>query len=341
MKRDRGTRVTLEQVAAHANVSRATASLIARGSPLVSDKTRKKVLESMQQLGYVYDRVAANLRSKNSSTIGLIITEIANPFFSELLVGVHQTLDREGYTVILGTTFESIDKQDKLISTMLEYRVGGVIMSPVSGSSLETIERLRQWDIPVVLATKEPPNATFDYVGVDNVLGAQMAVEYLIRKGHRAISFLGGPRESSAWKDRKQGYSKALNQAGMEVDDSLVISSPATRQGGIDAVQKVLRLPSPPTAVFCYNDIVAFGAMLGLKEAGLTPGQDIDIVGYDNIQEAAVSYPRLTTVSASPQLVGTRAAELLHQRILGLDKEPQRIILKPEIVVRESCSSDQ
>jgi LacI family transcriptional regulator len=105
----------------------------------------------MKQLGYVYDRVAANLRSRNSLTIGLIITEIANPIFSGVLIGVHEALDKEGYTVILGTTFESIAKQDQLISTMLEYRVGGVIMSPVSGSSLESIERLKQWDIPVVL----------------------------------------------------------------------------------------------------------------------------------------------------------------------------------------------
>lgn len=129
MKQERGSRVTLQQVADHAGVSRATASLIVRGSNLVAERTRKKVLESMKELGYVYDRVAANLRSRNSSTVGLIITEIGNPFFSELLVGVHQELDTKGYTVILGTTFESAEKQDQLLSKMLEYRVGGVIMS--------------------------------------------------------------------------------------------------------------------------------------------------------------------------------------------------------------------
>lgn len=338
MKKEKRSNVTLQQVAEHAGVSRATASLIVRGSSLVSEETRKKVLESMRDLGYVYDRVAANLRSRNSSTVGLLIPEIANPYFSELLVGVHQALDKDGYTVILGTTFESAAKQDQLISTMLEYRVGGVIMSTVSGGALESIERLRQWNVPVVLVAKEPQGANFDYVGVDNVLGAKIAVDYLIGKGHRRISFLGGPPESSPWRDRKQGYCEALHEAGLEYDESLLLTSPSTRQGGVDVARRILQHPNPPTAAFCYNDIVAFGVIQGLKEAGLTPGRDMAVVGYDNINEAAVSNPKLTTISASPQLVGVKAADLLHSRIMGLEDQTKRMILKPELVVRESCS---
>jgi len=339
VNQERGSRVTLQQVADHAGVSRATASLIVRGSKLASERTRKKVQASMNELGYVYDRVAANLRSRNSSTIGLIITEIGNPFFSELLVGVHQELDKEGYTVILGTTFESVEKQEQLISTMLEYRAGGVIMSPVSGSSMDSINRLKQLDIPVVLVTKEPPNSDKDYVGMDNVLGGQIATEYLIKKGHRRIAFLGGPVESSARLDRKQGYKNALKLAGIDCDESIVLPSHATRQGGIEIAREILKQPNPPTAIFCYNDIVAFGVMLGLKEAGLEPGRDIAVVGYDNVEEAAVTHPALTTIMASPKQVGIEAASLLHQRILDkLNDAPRRIIMKPELVVRDSCS---
>ncbi|KIL35816.1 LacI family transcriptional regulator [Cohnella kolymensis] len=338
MNQEKGSRVTLQQVADHAGVSRATASLIVRGSKLVADSTRKKVQESMNQLGYVYDRVAANLRSRNSSTVGLIITEIGNPFFSELLVGVHQVLDEEGYTVILGTTFESAEKQDQLISTMLEYRVGGAIVSPASGSAADTLNRLRQWDIPVVLVTKEPPHANTDYVGIDNVLGGKIAAEHLIAKGHRRIAFLGGPSESSARLDRQQGYMDALQQAGIGYDESLILTSAASRQGGREVVQQILKHTNPPTAAFCYNDIVAFGVMLGLKEAGLVPGRDFAVVGYDNIEESAFTDPGLTTVMASPMLVGTNAANLLHHRITSktVDEEPQRIILKPELVIRGS-----
>lgn len=338
MNRPKGSRVTLQQVAEHAGVSRATASLIVRGSPLVAEKTRKKVQESMRQLGYVYDRVAANLRSRSSLTIGLIITEISNSFFAEILAGVHETLDKDGYTVILGTTLDSEAKQEQLISTMLEYRVGGVIMSPVAGSTSEPIERLIQCGIPVVLVSREPMHSSFDYVGADNLAGARMAVEYLIGLGHTRIALLGGPPDSKPWKDRKQGYAEALQQAGLELDESLILASPVSRPGGAEALRQILRHSDPPTAAFCYNDIVAFGVMQGLKSMGLTPGPDFAVVGFDDIPESGLYNPSLTTVSAFPQLIGTYAAELLHKHILGKVVEPQRIIIKPELVIRESCS---
>jgi len=341
MTSKRRSRVTLQQVADHAGVSRATASLVVRGSPHISKATREKVLKSMRELGYIYDRVAANLRSQRSSTIGLIITEIGNPFFSEMLVGVHQALDKEGYTVILGTTFDSSEKQDLLLSTMLEYRVGGVIMSPVPGSSQDMVERLKQWEIPVVVVARELPSGeSFDYVGVDNATGARLAAEHLIKKGHRRIAFLGGDSNSSPWIGRHKGFCEALEQAGLEVEESLlIIEAPATRQGGMNAIKQALQHSNPPTAAFCYNDVVAFGAMLGLKEAGIIPGRDFAIVGFDNIQEASLFSPPLTTVSTFPKLVGAYAADILHQRILGELNEPKRIILNPELVVRESCST--
>lgn len=283
------SRVTLEQVAKHAGVSRATASLVVRGSSNISKETREKVLRSMKELGYVYDRVAANLRSQRSSTVGLIITELDNPFFSELLVGVHEALDQEGYTVILGTTFDRPEKQDALLSTMLEHRVGGVIMSPVPGCSTEMVERLRQWDIPVVLfARDELPAGQFDYIGIDNVAGGRMATEHLLDQGHRRIAFIGGSPQSSVWKARQRGYGEALRAAGIEVDDALLVPSATTRQGGRMAAKRVLQQPNPPTALFCYNDVVAFGAMLGLKEEGIVPGRDIAVVGFDNISRVSV-----------------------------------------------------
>jgi LacI family transcriptional regulator len=340
MERKKRSRVTLQQVAKHAGVSRATASLVARNSSLIAEKTRKKVLKSMSELGYIYDRVAANLRSKSSSTVGLIITEIANPYFAELLAGVHQSLDRDGYTVILGTTLDSNNKQDQLLSTMLENRVGGIILSPVSAISEDSIVRIREWDIPIVMIAREAPGVNCDYVGVDNVLGAQIAINHLIQKGHHRISFLGGPSESSAWKNRKKGYRLALEQAGVEFDESLLLNTPATREGGREGVRRMFKNPNPPTAIFCYNDVVAFGVMSGLREIGLTPGKDVAVVGFDNIQEAAQSNPALTTVSAFPKRIGTLAADLLHQHINGLEREPQKIILMPELVVRESSNRD-
>jgi LacI family transcriptional regulator len=329
-------RVTLQDVAEHAGVSRATASLIVRGSTKIAEKTRDKVLNSMRELGYVYDRVAANMRSQSSSTIGLIITDIANPFYAELLRGVHQAMEEAGYTVFLGTTYDSKIKQDQLISRMLEHRVGGIILCPVSEDSKASIEPVKQIDIPLVLAVREIENVSSDYVGIDYEVGAQMAVNHLIHRGHRRIAFLGGTSHSTAWKERRQGYCTALKQAGLEVDESLIIESSVTREGGMGAVRQVLFKSNPPTAVFCFNDLVAHGVLLGLNEAGLKPGKDIAVVGFDNNNEAPLYNPPLTTVSSYARLIGSQAASLLHQRILNPDRDNQRIILQPELVVRNS-----
>jgi LacI family transcriptional regulator len=329
--------VTLLQVAKHAGVSRATASLVVRGSKNISEATREKVLKSIQDLGYIYDRVAANLRSKSSSTVGLIIMDLANPFYSELLIGIHQELTKCGQTVILGTTFNSYDTQSRLLSTMLEHRVGGIILFAVPGSKSEVIEQILSWGIPVVLLGRKVPGANCDYVGMDNVMGGQLAVDHLIQKGHRRIAFLGGPSQITSWQERKQGYDNAHHKAGINIDASLVIEGPVTRESGVELIQQILRIPDPPTAVFCYNDIIALGVMMKLKEMGLVPGRDIGIVGFDDIPEAVMLSPKLTTISSFARLMGARAATLLHERIEGLSIEPQRIILQPKLIVRETC----
>ncbi|MFB6804828.1 LacI family DNA-binding transcriptional regulator [Peribacillus butanolivorans] len=336
MKQPKKGRVTLQQVAKHAGVSTSTASLIVRNNPRISEATRKKVLKSMRELGYVYDRIAANLRSQSSDTVGIIITDISNTFFSEFLIGVHDALEEVGYTVLLGTTFDSVTKQDQLLSTMLEHRVGGLILCPVSESTQETINRLNEIDTPFVLAVRELPEVNSDYVGINYPEGARIAVNHLIEKGHKRIAFLGGIRESSTWIERMEGYREALSKAGLEVDESLMIDSAPTREGGLEAVFKVLNNPDPPTAIFCFSDLIAFGVMQGLRMKGLIPGQDIDIVGFDNVPVAEIYHPPLTTVSSFPQRMGKEAANLLHQKMVNIDHVQQRIILNPELIIRES-----
>lgn len=336
MKQSKKGRVTLQQVAKHAGVSTSTASLIVRNNPRISEATRKKVLKSMHELGYVYDRIAANLRSQSSDTVGIIITDISNTFFSEFLIGVHDALDEVGYTVLLGTTFDSVAKQDHLLSTMMEHRVGGLILCPVSESSQDTIDRLNEIDTPMVLAVRELPGVNSDYVGIDYPEGAKIAVDHLLGKGHKRIALLGGIKESSTWIERMEGYREALSRAGLEVDESLVIDSAPTREGGLEAVLKVLENPNPPTAIFCFSDLIAFGVMQGLMMKGITPGKDMDIVGFDNVPVAEIYHPPLTTISSFPRRIGKEAANLLYQQMEKIEREQQRIILNPELIIRES-----
>ncbi|MFZ5969733.1 MAG: LacI family DNA-binding transcriptional regulator [Bacillota bacterium] len=338
MKQDKPTHVTLLQVAKHAGVSRSTASLALRGGPYVSSATREKVLESVRQLGYVYDRGAASLRSKSSSTVGLIFPDLDNPFYTALLIGINQELNKYNKTVLLGTTFESCATQDQLISTMLEYRVGGIILFAVPGSSKELIARIKHLGIPVVLINRNLPERSFDYIGIDNIMAGQVATEYLIKKGHKRIAFLGGFSQLSSWQERKLGYENALRQAGLDIDNALIIEGPATRESGYELMDKILDLKNIPTAAFCFNDIIAIGAMIKLKERGFVPGQDMAIIGNDDIPEASIFTPKLTTVSSFPQLRGARAASLLYKRMEGLTTEPQSIIVQPELIIRESCS---
>lgn len=292
----------------------------------------------MRELGYIYDRVAANLRSRDASTVGLIIMELANPFYSELLVGIHQELNQIGKTVILGTTFDSAEIQNKLLSTMMEHRVAGIILSAVPGSSSEPIQQIQDLGIPIVLVNRTLQGANCDFVGINNATGTQLAVEHLISKGHRRIAFLGGLSPLSTWEGRKQGYDAAHRCAGLPLDPALVIESQATRQGGIEAIKQLLSLPAPPTAAFCYNDTIAIAACMHMQTIGLVPGHDLAIVGFDDIPEATIFSPKLTTVSSHIRLLGQHAARLLHARIEGADTPPQQIIIQPELIVRESCS---
>lgn len=331
-----GRRVTLEDVAKHAGVSRSTASLIVRNSPKVAEKTREKVLQSMEDLGYVYDRVAANLRSQQSKTIGIIITDIGNTFFAQFLLGVHRELEKYGYTVLLGTTFDSLDNQKRLIFTMLENRVGGILLCPVSESGGETIKQVKRLDTPIVFGIRELEGLTCDYIGLDYRNGAYQAVSYLLKKGHIRIAFIGGISESTTWIERMEGYKIAHEEAGVLIDDSLILDSEPTREGGFEVIYRAMQQKNPPTAIFCFSDLIAFGAIIGLRKMGYKPGKDIDIVGFDNIPESEISYPPLTTISSFAEVTGVKAARLLHERINEPDRQEQRIIIEPKLVKRES-----
>ena len=173
---------------------------------------------------------------------------------------------------------------------MIEHRVGGIILVPVSGSEQKLIEHLQKFDIPIVLAVRELPEINSDYVGVDYNLGTQLAINHLIDKGHKRIAYIGGPNENITWKERMKGYHLAHTSRGLTVDESIVLPCSPTKKAGLETVQEMLKRSGDdlPTAIFCYTDLVAFGVFLGLRNVGITPGKDIDIVGFDNVPESEI-----------------------------------------------------
>jgi LacI family transcriptional regulator len=330
-------RVTLTDIAGDAGVSRATVSLVLRNVPVVAEETRQRVLSSMRRLGYVYHRAAASLRTQRTHAIGLIVTDITNPFFAEIIVAIEDKLGNAGYVTLLGNTSETVSKQERLIATMQEYPADGLLLCPATDPSATFAKRIQNCRIPRVLFVRSLPGVDCDYVGVDNVSGAQSAVEHLLMLGHRRIAFIGGASEVSSRKERVTGYENALRKGRCHVDPSRMLTSPPNREGGYQAMQQLLQLPEIPTAALCFNDMVAIGAMQALSAAGKTPGQDFALVGFNDVSEAALCRPALTTVATTPGKIGEIAADLLLDRIAHPTQPNRKLILRPRLIVRESC----
>jgi LacI family transcriptional regulator len=331
-------RVTLVDVAKDAEVSRATASLVLRNSPLVADSTRQRVQQSMQKLGYVYNRGAARLRTQQSFSIGLVVTSIVNPFFAELTIGAEGELEQSGYVALLANTSDTASKQSRFLETVLEHGVDGVLLCPAKETPIGELEHLSH-QIPIVQFVRSVPELDIDYVGYDNVGGTVRSIEHLIEHGHQRIAFIGGPIQSSAKQERVQGYMSALEKHGFPLDETLIIHSPVSRSGGRDAVLNLLEVADPPTAAICYNDIIALGVMMGLQSTGRIPGKDFAVVGFDDIEDASSWIPRLTTISGDARTIGKVAVNRLLQRIKNPNLAPTRILLESELVIRESCGS--
>lgn len=328
-------KVTLQDVANKAGVSKTTASLVLRRNPRISEPTRKRVLAAVESLDYVYNQHAASLRTQRSDTIGLIVSDLSNPFYAELTTGIQMELGKNHIGLLLGITFDDMVTHQHLGKTMLERDVDGLILVPPAGVDESTIRKLAN-HIPVVLLTRYIPNLEIDYVGTDNELGGRRAVEHLIEKGHQRIAFIGGHEASSARRDRLRGYSSMLESHGFPVDLSLCVTSRVSREGGYQAIQALLRLPDPPTAALCYNDVVAFGVMLGLRAVGVEPGADFAVVGFDDVAEASLWQPSLSTVSSSPEAMGQSVADLLLRRLANPNLPIEQITFPSKLVLRNS-----
>lgn len=331
-----GERLTLKEIARHAKVSLATASLVVRSSPLVAAETRERVLSCINELGYVYDRTAAKLRTRLTHTIGLIVCEITNPFYAELTAGIDDVLDRAGWVAFLANTAESPSRQDRFIERMREHRVDGLLLSPAEGSTPELAERLTRLGIPVVQVLRRLGTRPANRVSANFRLGTTLAIEHLIRLGHKRIAFVGGGRRVSPARDRAAAYRETLARYGLPIGP--VVNCRPTREDGARAVVELMRgTPTDPTAILCYNDICAFGVMVALTDLGVSVGSDCAVIGFDDIAEAAHYRPTLTTVNIGARSIGEEAAQLLLRRIKAPDGPPENVVLPPRLIVRASC----
>ncbi|MFC6488083.1 LacI family DNA-binding transcriptional regulator [Nitratireductor sp. GCM10026969] len=329
-------KIKLSTIADALGVSTATVSLALRDSPLVADGTRERIKEHAREIGYIYNRRAASLRTSRSGIVGVVVHDIMNPFFAEILRSIESELDRSRQTFLLSNHYDQLEKQRTFIDTLLQLGADGVIMSPAIGTPAQDIALAEENGLPVVLIARSVEGARVPVFRGDDAYGIGLATNHLISLGHTRIAMIGGTDHTSTGRDRYRGYVLAMEKAGLDVKSEWRFPGPRTKQAGFEVTGAFLALKDKPTAAVCWNDLVAIGLMNGISRAGLVPGVDISVTGYDDLEEAAIATPALTTVWNGQREVGRRAARVLLDRLNGADVNPTQELIKPELHVRQS-----
>ncbi|WP_309084814.1 LacI family DNA-binding transcriptional regulator [Chelativorans sp.] len=331
-------KIKLSTIADALGVSTATVSLALRDSPLVADGTRQRIKEHARTIGYIYNRRAASLRTSRSGIVGVVVHDIMNPFFAEILRSIESELDRSRQTFLLSNHYDQLEKQRTFIDTLLQLGADGVIMSPAIGTPPDDIRMAEENGLPTVLIARSVEGASVPVFRGDDAYGIGLATNHLISLGHTRIAMIGGTDQTSTGRDRYQGYVAAMERAGLEVRPDWRFPGPRTKQAGFEVTGAFLALKDKPTAAVCWNDLVAIGLMNGIARAGLVPGVDISVTGYDDLEEAAIATPALTTVWNGQREVGRRAARVLLDRLNGAEVNPVQELIKPELHIRQSTS---
>jgi LacI family transcriptional regulator len=334
---------TIKDVAEKAGVSVMTVSRVINNSRYVSQETREKVERVMEELGYVPNALAHGLITKRTHILGLIVSDITNPFFTTIARGVEDTAIKNGFNIILCNTDEDVEKEERYIELLLRKRVEGIILSPADCRRKNGIERIISKNIPIVLIDRHIRELKVDCVYSDSISGAYELTRYLINLGHRRIGIIVGPRRISTAVERVEGYKKALNEAHIPIDESLIRwGEKYSRADGYKNTIELLKIDDPPTAIFGGNRLITVGILKAIRELGLKIPDDISVVSFDEVEDFSVANPFLTVVSQNSYMIGSIATECLIRRIRGkseVPEDPQNIVLKPELIIRESCRS--
>lgn len=299
-------RPTINDVAREAGVSKSTVSLVLRNSPHVRQATRDQVRAAMQSLGYVYNRAAANLRMASTSLIGLVVNDMRNPFFGEYATSLQMTLSARGYAVVVANTDEDPELQTSVISAMVEHGVAALVVSPAYGGA--PFELIRRAGIPAMQVFRKVSDdvARFPFITPDYATGGRMATTHLLTAGARRVAFVGGQVGRPVTLERMSGYMAVMAEHGLA---PVSLLGRVSRRFGHDTALRLAAEYRDVDAVLCFNDLVALGVMSGCAQLGRPVGSALRIVGFDGIEEAADSWPGLTTVDCDIAGFGRQVAE--------------------------------
>lgn len=325
---------TIKHVSEHAGVSQATVSRVINGTSRVSHSKKLKVEQAIKELGYRPNSIAQALASSRSGSIGIVVPELGGPFFSGILHSIEENLRRFGYHAVVTAGSNSEQGQKESVEFLLGRRVDALILHAQQLTD-DYLISLENQGIPVVLVNRFIPEMASSCIGIDNEVGGSLATQYLLQMGHTSIACITGPLDKSDARGRLQGYRRALEEAGVDYDESLVSEAGFTEESGASAMQKLLKRKCQFSAVFASNDHMAFGAFEVLKREGVSVPNDISLVGFDNILFARYLTPGLTSIDFPIEQMSIEAVQLTMQK-LNNKKRDVNFKLSPSLIVRNS-----
>jgi LacI family transcriptional regulator, galactose operon repressor len=333
------TPVSIREVAALAGVSVGTVSNVLNRPEVVAEATRGRVQAAIKKLGFIRNESARQLRAGRSRAIGLVVLDVANPFFTDVARGVEDEASEAGLVVILCNSDDQKAKESRYLEVLEEHRVQGILITPVAGADAR-LARVQRRGTPVVLLDSRSPSRGQCSVSVDDVLGGDLAISHLLESGHERIAFIGGPPSIRQVADRREGALRALRQAGRSPADLQLLETCALNvPAGKQAAAELAGMPPDrrPTAVFCANDLLAVGVLQEMTSRRIRVPGGIAIVGYDDVEFAAAAAVPLTSVRQPRQQLGRAAAQLLIEEALGDGTHRHRqVVFEPDLVVRAS-----
>lgn len=335
-------KVTITEVAKHAGVSVTTVSMVLGNKGRISPDTIEKVNASVEALGYIRNRAAANLRSNSSEIIGLILKDISDPYDAEVTAGLSEEIEQQGYMLFLAQCGDSQEKFEHCVLTMARQGVGGIAFCSIGENQQLNVDNLKQHNLPMVCISRSSVDKHIDYVGPDNMHAAKLATEHLVKQGHRRIAYVGGASSSLCRAERIGGYCTTLMQFGLPFKPEWVVECEKNQAAAAQTVQQLLLEHPQITAMLCHHSSTALGAVYGVKRVGRSIGNDqfigkqVAIIGFDDVEEAELVDPPLTFINFNAREMGRQAAKRLIRQLKKVDPEPYRLVLSPKLIVRES-----
>jgi DNA-binding LacI/PurR family transcriptional regulator len=328
--------VSIKDIARVAHVSHSTVSRALRNSPLVNPETSALIRKIAGEQGYTVSAVARSLVTRRTNTIGVVVTSIANPFVGEIVNGIEEFALAHDYSVFLATCHADPVRELHAVRSFHERRVDGILVnsSRVGALYLPLLEEMK---VPIVLINNQNPGEFVHSVTIDNLNAGREAARHLVQLGHKRVGYIGNRFGLQADTERFSGYRQILEETDIGFQPELVAHGDGKPEGGMSAMERLLALPEPPTAVFCYNDMEAIGALRAIREHGLTVPGDLSVVGLDDLFLASYTDPPQTKVQQPKHQMGCLAAEILLQLLSG-GKPESRVTLTGQLMVRQSTA---